>query len=94
MLGFALSFYAHPFDAAEHEERGAAVLEAAALGERQRKTAVASAGEPTTAPSSRTSPLVPPRQPVATSGEPLRMPVTPEVAGSSPVAPVLTPWLQ
>jgi hypothetical protein len=45
-----LSFYAHPFDASEHEERAAAVLEAAALGERQRKTAVASAGEPMTAP--------------------------------------------
>jgi hypothetical protein len=59
-------------------------------GERQRKTAVASAGEPTTASSSRTSPFVPPRQPVATSGDPVRTPVTPEVAGSSPVAPALS----
>jgi hypothetical protein len=62
----------------------------AALGERQRKTAVASAGEPTTAPSSRASPFIPPRQPVATSGDPVRTPVTPEVAGSSPVAPAGT----
>jgi hypothetical protein len=83
-----LTFYAHPVRRGGHEERAAAVLEAAALGKGSAENGGGERRRPTTAPSSRASQFIPLRQPVTTSGDPVRTPVTPEVAGSSPVAPV------
>jgi hypothetical protein len=60
----------------------------AATGENQRKTAVAKGGEPTSKLPRQSWPFIPPQRLLATSGEASRTPVTPEVAGSSPVAPV------
>jgi hypothetical protein len=82
-----LKIYAHLFDAAAHEEKVAAGLESARRGENQRKTAAATGGEPTTRTRRPTWLFIPQPRLAAISGERLRTPVTPEVAGSSPVAP-------
>jgi hypothetical protein len=68
--GITLTIYAHLFDAAEHAERVAGVIETAASGERRRKTAVANAGDSTTAPTRRMSRFIPLRRPQATSRDP------------------------
>jgi hypothetical protein len=73
--------YAYLFDAAAHEDKLTAALESAAQGERQRKTAAAKGGEPTTSRSRRGWLFIPRRRLQATSGERMRTPVTPGVAG-------------
>ncbi len=81
-----LKIYAHLFDAPPLTKSGSPPSSKRWLwGERQRKTAAASAGEPTTSRKGRTSLFILRWLPEATSGYSFRTLCKPEVTGSIPV---------